>query len=196
MNEHYDKDAYVNLIKYLTKTNLNIFTSINMELMNPKYLDIFEERDEYGNRIYPSLRIIGKFPTLQNAILRLDDEILNTVLNNLANGQDELFNIIKGGYGNLGDDDKDKVIDSLIFVLAKGNSEFFKIESIDNLIDLKEHLKSMYSTIKDDYPSVYGLLNYFLISYYGMNINEARDLVQSFASDLDVDPRLLDEKDY
>ena len=27
MNEHYDKDAYVNLIKYLTKTNLNIFTS-------------------------------------------------------------------------------------------------------------------------------------------------------------------------
>lgn len=216
MNEHYDKDAYVNLIKYLTKTNLNIFTSINMELMNPKYLDIFEERDEYGNRIYPSLRIIGKYPTLQNAILRLDDEslsifkliykklvrddydysvILNTVLNSLADGQDELFNIIKGGYGNLGDDDKDKVIDSLIFVLAKGNSEFFKIESIDNLIDLKGHLKSMYSTIKDDYPSVYGLLNYFLISYYGMNINEARDLVQSFASDLDVDPRLLDEDD-
>ena len=118
--------------------------------MNPKYLDIFEERDEYGNRIYPSLRIIGKYPTLQNAILRLDDEslsifkliykklvrddydysvILNTVLNNLANGQDELFNIIKGGYCNLGDDDKDKVIDSLIFVLAKGNLEFFKIDS-------------------------------------------------------------------
>lgn len=216
MNEHYDKAAYINLIRYLTKTNLSIFSSINMELMNPKYLDIFEERDEYGNRIYPSLRIIGKYTTLQNAILRLDDEslsifkliykklvrddydytvILNTVLNNLAKVQEKLFNIIKNGYNDLNDTDKDKVIDSVIFILAKGNADFFNIKSIDNLANLKGYLKSMYSNIKDNYPSVYGLLNYYLISYYGMNIREAKDLIQTFASDLDVDQRLLDEDD-
>lgn len=216
MNEHYDKTAYMNLIRYLTKTNINIFSSINMDLMNPKYLDIFEEKDELGNKVYPSLRIIGKYPKLQKIILSLDDEslsvfkliykrivkddydytvILTNVFNSLAKGHDKLFDIIKSEYNDLSSEDKNKVIDSLVFILSKGSSNYFGISSIRDLVDLKGYFKTKYASVKDECPSIKKLLNYYLLSYYGMTLNDARILISSFASDLDVDDNLLDEND-
>lgn len=215
-NDHFNKEAYINLIRYLTKTNMNIFHSLSFDLMQPKYLEIFEELDENGNRIYPSLRVIGKYHNLQNAILRLDDEslaifkiiykklirddydytvILNNVLNNLSFNQDKLFGIVKDGYDNLNDTDKDKVIDSLIFILSKGSYKTFMIESLNDLIDLKGHLRKLYVDAENSCGVVSGLLNCYLLTYYGLTLDEAKSLISSFASDLTVDDNLLDESD-
>ena len=207
-----EKDKYLSMAKYLLKVNADIFKTLNTNLLTNEYFDMFSKIDDNGNVIYPSLRIIGRYPELQENILNIKKDnldvfkkmykeivndnydytvLLKKVLNNFEK-YDSLLNDVSEKIANYSETDQKEIIDLLVFIISK-NDKNINANNIDELKTLSTEITDKIK--RTDYQNLDDIKENFLICKYGLTLQEAKSYIKRYASNLDFSKSNIDEDD-
>ena len=206
-NLNYNRQEIYNVCKYLLATNEEILQSLDPIFLTEPYLSLFREQDQDQN-IYPSLRIIGKYPDLQAQIITIMSNpqtkplfeklyknivtkdfdytsLLEKVITSLDKYKD-LFPInFSKELDKISLDDQDKLISSLIFSLSKTSLSF---PNLNTLLYPEDYIDKEYShlIIKGQAQAKEQAQNIIFLKKYGLTRKEVLKIVDFYAQDLNT----------
>ena len=204
-----EKPLFLDIARYLTSINIDIFKTLNFNLLSKKYASMFEEEHD-GKIIYPGLRVIGRYPVLQKSILELNDEdlkvfrlvfkevvsddydytvLLRRILDTFS--ERKIVKSVAATIDNYSEEDKHTIINSLIFVLSKNS--FVNIGKVETLLNLNEFITKKFN--EKTFTSIVDAKNCLLMYKYGLDYAEARSYCNRYASVLNENYPFLTEED-
>ena len=215
-------EEMIELGKFLTSGNDEIFRTLNFKLLTPKYIELFKDSDENGKVIYPSLRVIGRYEEEQEKILNIDDEffdlfktlfkriikgdydystLLYKVINNINNSDNKkLLSSVISKFNEYEKDKQEELLSRILFILSKDDPRIngrIKLDNVNDLFDYEINIESYCDDIFAN-PQLYNVSKIseaVILKEYGLTYDEALKLVSRFATDFNYGDLILPEYD-
>ncbi|MBE6161535.1 MAG: hypothetical protein E7158_04915 [Firmicutes bacterium] len=194
--KRYDKsknEKYLNIAKYLCETNDEIFTTLNFTLFEEKYLNIFKDK----NGQYSSLRVIGRYPEIQEMIIRLANnnyDICTKLIKTIINFDFDYTKILSNALKlvppipvvKYSEDELNQIVNNFIFI-SSNLSKFQLIMPLDsdNILNVQ---KIIIETTNDKIKSnnIAEKKEAVLLKQYGIDLITAEELINRFGKNLET----------
>lgn len=212
------QEEMVELAQYLMAHNNEIFQTLDVNLLQEKYLFLFEEISTEGKKVYPLLRKIGNYTDIQTILLEMPDEnltlfkdildeivtedydytiLLNRVLQSLQKKDyKDLFQNIRENINTCSAEQKKSVTNALIYILSK-QDPVVQVKSMTDLLEYQKKIEDYVHQICDNSQNytIQDVKNAILEKRYGLSLKDVESIIKRYASDLDHGKIKLNETD-